>query len=75
MLEHLGLPFGYQYSKQTGGNTTGKVTYDEFDSIMDVKMFSHTFNTKAPSSLSINNGVKNNQKNKRSKQRTKKNKK
>ena len=62
MLEHLGLPFGYQYSKQTGGNTTGKVTYDEFDSIMDVKMFSHTFNTKAPSSLSIDNVVKHNQK-------------
>ena len=75
MLEHLGLPFGYQYSKQTGGNSTGKTYYEEYDSSLDAKMFSHTFNTKAPSSFIVDNGVNKIQKNKKSKQRTKKNRK
>lgn len=75
MLEHLGLPFGYQYSKQTGGNSTGKTHYEEYDSSIDAKIFSHTFNTKVPSSCIIDNDVNKKQKNKKSKQRTKKNKK
>tara|TARA_Y100001970_G_C14150863_1_gene812631 strand:+ start:662 stop:886 length:225 start_codon:yes stop_codon:yes gene_type:complete len=74
MLEHLGLPFGYQYSKQTGGNTAGKVTYDDYNPSMDVKMFSHTFNTKTQQLLNIRDTDVSSKKN-NSKQKTRKNKK
>lgn len=74
MLEHLGLPFGYQYNKQTGGNTTGKVTYDDYDPSLDVKMFSHTFNTKTSQMLNINKLMETETKQKKSNKKTRKNK-